>query len=43
MFKDFFEDEEEDEQLPKIEQMKAIINDNNELVVPEQLELDLEY
>jgi hypothetical protein len=25
------------------EQIQAIINDNNELVVPEQLQLDLEF
>lgn len=40
---DELESKESQEPKEEGEQLEAIINDNNELFVPEQLELDLEY
>lgn len=38
-----YEPKDREEQEEKLEQIQAIINDNNELVVPEQLQMDLEF
>jgi hypothetical protein len=38
-----YDDLEKKQQPEEGEQIQAIINDNNELVIPEQLQLDLEF
>lgn len=38
-----YEPKDREEQEENFEQIQAIINDNNELVVPEQLQMDLEF
>ena len=37
-----YEPKDREENKENFEQMQAIINDNNELVIPEQLEMELE-
>ena len=39
----YYDELEEKERKEEGEQIQAIINENNELVFPEQLQLDLEY